>query len=137
LVLVACDGPAPSDPPAVDPEEVGTFEIVPDWPRLPPGVELGHVLAVAVHPDGRVYVAHSADRESPNDSPIDEPPILVIDPESGELLDALGAGLFLYPHGLSFDDEGRLWVVDADADRVVRLDADGRIDLVLGAEEGR
>jgi hypothetical protein len=58
-----------------------------------------------------------------------------LDADSGALLDRLGAGLFRYPHGLSFDAQGRLWVVDSDADRVVRLDDDGNVELVLGRGE--
>src|SRR5690606_27220304 len=105
---------------------------VQDWSRLPPGVSLGRVLSVAVHPDGRVFVSHDAGHPSPNAEPIAEPTIFVLDADSGELLEMLGAGLFRYPHGLSFDAEGRLWVTDSDSDRVVRLDDDGAIELVLG-----
>lgn len=109
-----------------------SHELVADWPRLPPGVSFGRVLSVAVHPDGRVFVSHDAGRPSPNAEPILEPTIFVLDADSGELLETLGAGLFRYPHGLSFDAEGRLWVTDSDSDRVVRLGDDGGIDRVLG-----
>lgn len=110
-----------------------SHEAVPDWPRLPSGVSFGRVLAVAVHPDGRVFVSHDAGHPSPNAEPIAEPTIFVLDAESGDLLDTLGAGLFRYPHGLSFDAEGRLWVTDSDSDRIVRLSDDGTIELVLGS----
>lgn len=127
VCLVACaqDPPAPTLP-------VSSHRLVEDWPKLPAGVQFGKVLAVAVHPDGRVFVAHDAGHGSPNRQPIPEAPIFVLDPQSGELLQTLGAGLFRYPHGLNFDSAGRLWVTDSDADRVVRLDENGQIDLVLG-----
>lgn len=109
-----------------------SHRVVPDWPRIPQGVSFGRVLSVAVHPDGRVFVSHDAGHPSPNAQPIAEPTIFVLDADRGELLETLGAGLFRYPHALSFDGHGRLWVVDSDADRVVRLDDDGAIELVLG-----
>lgn len=109
-----------------------SHQLVADWPRLPPGVDFGRVLSVAVHPDGRVFVSHDAGHPSPNAQPIAEPTIFVLDADSGALLQTLGAGLFRYPHGLNFDAQGRLWVVDSDADRVVRLGDDGAVELVLG-----
>lgn len=130
-VLVACDGPSPSDPPTND-VSTTTLEVVQGWPVLPDDVELGRVLAVAVHPDGRVFVAHAAGYESPNEERIPTSPILVFDPDTGELLDAFGEDLFLYPHGLSFDTRGRLWVTDSDGGVAVRLDAEGRVELTIG-----
>lgn len=131
VLAAGCDGPVGTDPGQA--AEASAFVVQEGWPRLPDGMRLGRVLGVAVHPDGRVFVSHAAGRESPNDEPIDEPVILVFDPKTGELLDSLGAGLFLYPHSLTFDPAGRLWVTDSDANRVVRLDEAGQVDLVLGA----
>lgn len=127
IILASCA----EEPPAMlfpEPSHV----LVADWPQLPTGVSFGRVLSVAVHPDGRVFVSHDAGRPSPNAEPIAEPTIFVLDADSGELLETLGAGLFRYPHGLSFDPQGRLWVTDSDSDRVVRRGSDGAIDLVLG-----
>jgi sugar lactone lactonase YvrE len=127
MLLVGC---AEEPRPVVLPEP--SHELVTDWPRLPPGVSFGRVLSVAVHPDGRVFVSHDAGHPSPNAEPIPEATIAVLHADSGELLETLGAGLFRYPHGLSFDAAGRLWVVDSDANRVVRLGEDGVPELVLG-----
>jgi hypothetical protein len=127
IVLASC-----AEEPRSTPFPEPRHELVAGWPRLPPGVSFGRVLAVAVHPDGRVFVSHDAGRSSPNTEPIPEATIFVLDADSGELLDTLGAGLFRYPHGLSFDAAGRLWVTDSDSDRVVRLGDDGAIQLVLG-----
>lgn len=131
VALVACDGPTPSDPPVGEPP-AASLEVVQGWPVLPDDVELGRVLAVAVHPDGRVFVAHAAGYESPNEERIPTSPILVFDPDTGELLDAFGEDLFLYPHGLAFDGRGRLWVTDSDGGVAVRLDEQGRVELSIG-----
>jgi sugar lactone lactonase YvrE len=129
-VLAACDGPVASDPPTGG--AASTLELAEGWPLLPDGVELGRVLGVAVHPDGRVFVAHAAGHDSPNEERIATNPILVFDPDTGELLDSLGQDLFFYPHGLTFDSRGRLWVTDSDGGVVVRLDEQGRVELSLG-----
>jgi DNA-binding beta-propeller fold protein YncE len=127
IVLSSC-----AEDPPVTPFPEPSHQLVAGWPRLPPGVSFGRVLSVAVHPDGRVFVSHDAGHPSPNAEPIAEPTIFVLDADSGELLETLGGGLFRYPHGLSFDAEGQLWVTDSDSDRVVRLGDDGTIELVLG-----
>ena len=129
--LASCDGPVTSDPPS-GVESAAALELVEGWPVLPDDVELGRVLAVAVHPDGRVFVAHAAGYESPNEDRIPTSPILVFDPDTGELLDAFGEDLFLYPHGLAFDGRGRLWVTDSDGGVAVRLDELGRVELSIG-----
>jgi sugar lactone lactonase YvrE len=127
IILASC-----AEEPRSTPFPEPSHQLVAEWPRLPPGVSFGRVLSVAVHPDGRVFVSHDAGRPSPNAEPIPEPTIFVLDADGGELLETLGAGLFRYPHGLAFDADGRLWVTDSDADRVVRLGDDGAIELVLG-----
>lgn len=133
--LLSCDVaaiPTPADPAA--PADDG-FEPAPDWPRLPAGKQLGRVLGVAVAPDGRVWVSHTADGGARNTTPIPGPTLAVLDPTTGELLAEHGAGMFLLPHGLSFDGDGRLWVTDADANAVVVLDVTSspRVVLRLGA----
>lgn len=135
-LVCACllaNGCAESPPSADLPQS--DYRVVEAWPKLPAGVKFGRVLSVAVHPDGRVFVSHDAGHASPNSEPIAEDTIFVLDPDSGELLSRLGAGLFRYPHSLTFDAEGRLWVTDSDANRIVRLDENGTIDRELGGSE--
>ncbi len=111
-----------------------SFSAVPDWPRLPAGTTFGRVLGVAVAPDGKIWVSHTADGDARNAAPIGGATLAVLDPDTGELLEEKGAGLFRLPHALAFDDEGLLWVTDADANRIVVLDRDGRVVRTLGEE---
>jgi DNA-binding beta-propeller fold protein YncE len=124
--IAAADGRASAD--------AASFTVVADWPKLPAGTTFGRVLGVAVAPDGRVWVSHTADGEARNEAPIQSATLAVLDPDTGELLEQRGAGLFRLPHALAFDDEGLLWVTDADANRVVVLDRDGRVVRTLGVE---
>lgn len=132
VALVSCDVP----PISVAPEEAGaeTFTPDPDWPKLPPGKAFGRVLGVAVAPDGRVWVSHSADGEARNTAPIRGATLAVLDPDTGALLAEHGAGQFQLPHAIAFDDEGLLWVTDADANRIVVLDPAGRVVRTIGAD---
>jgi len=130
---VSCDEAALSAP---DGAEADRLEIVADWPRLPPGKTFGRVLGVAVAPDGRVWVAHTANGQARNTRPISGPTLAVLDAATGELVAEHGAGLFRLPHALAFDEAGRLWVTDADANEIVVLDVTGTPNVVqrLGAE---
>jgi outer membrane protein assembly factor BamB len=103
------------------PEAAGCdYAVVPGWPALDgtPGLE---PLAVAVDAE-RVYVGHQG-----------EPPsIWVLDRESGRRLDVLAEGRFERPHGLFVDRDGTLWVADDRGDRILHLDAEGRVLGTLG-----
>ena len=92
----------------------------PEWPQLPMGASFGETSSVAVDARGHVFVGH----RGPN-------PIMEFEP-GGKLVRAWGNGMFGRVHGLKFDREGSLWVVD-DADHVaVKMDEKGRVRLVLG-----
>ncbi|HSO39008.1 MAG TPA: hypothetical protein VLT33_41045 [Labilithrix sp.] len=136
VVLVSCDvEPIPAPSASVD-AGAQDFEVVPDWPRLPAGKVFGRVLGVAVAPDGRVWVSHTANGEARNTEPITGPTLAVLDPATGELLAEHGAGMFKLPHALAFDRDGRLWVTDADANELVVLDVTStpRVVLRIGAD---
>jgi peptidylamidoglycolate lyase len=129
LTALSCgEGSAAVDP---GPTPGTSYAAVEGWPRLPPGLALGRVTAVAIDASGFVYVAHDAGAGG-GEGPIEAPTILVFDPGSGELVRSLGAGLFRMPHGLAFDRNDHLWVTDSDANRIYELDREGRVLRTLG-----
>ncbi|WP_437727472.1 hypothetical protein [Sorangium sp. So ce861] len=132
LVAGALSGACTSRPPAADDAPVGPYEVVDGWPRVPEGMVFGPALDVAVDGRGRVLVSHAAGRTSGNDAPIGEATILVFDPETGELLDAWGEELFVYPHGIEVDRNGFVWVTDSEQNRVFKLTAEGKVVMTLG-----
>ncbi len=138
LAVFACLAASCDVAPIATPESgdvAESFALVSDWPRLPAGRTLGRVLGVAVAPDGRVWISHTADGGARNTRPIGGKTIAVLDPDTGEVEDELGEGLFQLPHALAFDDEGLLWVTDADANRVIVLDPRSRaVVRRIGAE---
>jgi hypothetical protein len=63
-------------------------------------------------------------------------PILKFD-ASGKLVKKFGAGLFVFPHGLSVDFEGNVWVTDgvgrgAKGQTVHKFSPDGKLLMTLG-----
>jgi DNA-binding beta-propeller fold protein YncE len=103
--------------------------------QLPAGRAWGGTTAVAIDRDGKsIWVFERCGGESCADSKL--PPILHFDP-SGKLLRNFGAGMFVFPHGIAVDDDGNVWVADADGkngkgQQVVKFSPTGKVLLTLG-----
>jgi DNA-binding beta-propeller fold protein YncE len=103
--------------------------------QLPSGRAWGGTTAVAVDADGKsVWVFERCGAESCIDSNL--PPILHFDP-SGKLIASFGAGMFVFPHGITIDREGNVWVADADGKngkghQVIKFSPTGKVLMRLG-----
>jgi sugar lactone lactonase YvrE len=127
LSLAACDALPPRE--AVPPLAVDS-----GWPTIPAGAKFGEVSAVDVDADGNVWVLHRAGRvwEEPfPTTPIADPTVFKFAAD-GTLLAQWGAGLFIMPHGLSIDADGKVWITDVAREQVMRFSADGALELTLG-----
>jgi sugar lactone lactonase YvrE len=110
------------------------------WGRLPEGRTWGATSAVYPSPDGRtVWVGERCGANSCADRD-DVAPILRFDLD-GNLLDAFGEGLILWPHGMHVDRDGNVWVTDAvgfgqtpegRGHVVLKFSPDGNLLLTLG-----
>ena len=106
-----------------------------DWGELPRGISWAAV--TAVEPDHNaevIYVVHRCFENSCAGRP--EAPILKYDMH-GNLLEAFGRGLFVFPHGASVDHEGNLWVTDARGNgeighQVFKFSPRGEVLMTLG-----
>lgn len=98
------------------------YRSVENWAKLPGGRSWGSVSGVAIGPDGKsIWVAERCGAFAPpsamkpgqpfacEGSNLD--PILKFD-ETGKLVKSFGAGMFIFPHGISVDQEGNVWVTD-------------------------
>ena len=112
------------------------YRLVPNWPRLPDGLILGQVTGVDVASNGDMYVFHRAERfwggEEIELELIASPTVLVLDSETGEVIDQWGAGTFVMPHGLTVDDEDNVWLTDVGLHQVFKFDSEGNPLLTLG-----
>lgn len=104
------------------------------WPTIPADAKFGEVSAVDVDREGNIFVLHRAGRvwEEPFPTePIADPTVFVFSPD-GELVARWGAGLFIMPHGISIDAEGKVWITDVAHEQVFRFSHDGQQELVMG-----
>jgi len=110
---------------------------------VPPGMKsLGAVSGVKVGPDNNIYVFHRCAGNSCTGHG-DVPPIIVFSPR-GKLVKTMGAGMFVWPHGISVMPDLSVWVTDAvgangvdqknpaKGHQVLHLDKNGKLLLALG-----
>ena len=91
--------------------------------------------AVAVDSDGKsVRAFERCGTESLAKAQL--PPVLRFVP-SGKLLASVGAGMFVFPHGIAVDQDRNVWVANGNAMNgkgqvVVKLSPSGKVPLAMG-----
>jgi peptidylamidoglycolate lyase len=112
------------------------YYLVSNWPQLPEGLTLGQVAGVDVARNGNVFVFHRAERvwngEEIELEFIASPTVLVLDSESGEVIEQWGAEMFVMPHGLTIDQGDHLWLTDVGLHQVFKFDARGNLLMTVG-----
>jgi DNA-binding beta-propeller fold protein YncE len=96
------------------------YAVDPEWPRLPAGWTFEETPGVAVDSREHAFVFHRGPHS-----------IMEFD-KAGNLVRTWGDGVFVRPHGLRFDPEGNLWAADDQGHIVVKMDALGRVRMVMG-----
>lgn len=122
--LAAVAGAAVLSPSADKGERVPRYEVVAAWPRLPDGLKLGPVSAVAADASDRIYVFHRGGKQ----------PILVFD-KDGKFLRSWGDGLVKTAHGLRIDRDNNVWITDIGTHQVTKFDSQGKVLLTLGKKD--
>jgi DNA-binding beta-propeller fold protein YncE len=90
--------------------------------QLPPGVNFGAVSGIAINSKGNIFVLNRGPQ-----------PLMEFD-GGGKFVRALGGGLLERPHGLRIDAADNIWIADGGAHIVLKLNAQGRIVMVLGTK---
>jgi DNA-binding beta-propeller fold protein YncE len=121
VALVA--GAAVLAPSADKGDAIPRYEVVADWPRLPDGLKLGPVAAVATDSSDRVYVFHRGKQ-----------PILVFD-RDGKFLRSWGDDRVKTAHGLRVDRDDNVWITDIGNHTVTKFDSQGKVLLTLGKKD--
>lgn len=121
---------------ATPPPSGEVFHPVSNWPAVQDGVIIGQVAGVALDSSGTVFVFHRAEKiwegEELTLETIPSSTILVLDGETGTLIDQWGASLFVMPHGLTIDQDDNLWLTDVGLHQVFKYDRSGNLLMVLG-----
>ena len=126
----------PSQPSASLPNPFGAPIL--DWSRLPSGSEGGgHVAGIEVGPRGEIWAIGRCGTSSCDQSNLAF--VNLLDIATGKPVRSIGAGLFVFPHGLHIDREGNVWITDAASSKdgtkgqqVVKLSPEGRVLMRLG-----
>ena len=103
-----------------------TYELVPDWAKIPASLKVGFTHGVAVDSQNRVYVFTQSIREPVN-------AMLVFD-EDGTFIKTWNNNYEKGAHGLTLVKEGSeefLWLCDYSTQRVVKTTLDGEEILTL------
>jgi sugar lactone lactonase YvrE len=86
------------------------YETVRNWGTLPNGRKWGSVSAVDVDVDGKhIWAGDRCGANSCAGSDVD--PIVKLDPD-GKVVQSFGAGMMIWPHGMTVDRQGNVWVAD-------------------------
>jgi sugar lactone lactonase YvrE len=110
------------------------YRTVANWGQLPEGRTWGSTSAVDVDRAGNIWVAERCGANTCAGKT--DAPILKFDP-SGKLLTSFGAGMFVFPHGISVDPDGNVWITDGQGrdgkgQQVFKFSPDGKVLLTLG-----
>ncbi len=126
VALAQADAPPNSQP--------NPYRTVEHWYQLPAGRAMGSTSSVAVSRDGHIWVVDRCGANSCAGS--DLAPILEFAP-SGKLLRSMGAGMFVFPHSVTFDQDGNFWITDGQGrdgkgHQVFKFSPQGKVLMVLG-----
>lgn len=133
-VLASVAGAAAQDAP-------NPYTTIDKWGQLPAGRTWGATSAVYPAKDGNIWVAERCGQNNCAGSDLD--PVLLFTPD-GKLIRSFGKGQILWPHGITADRDGNVWITDARGEngkghQVYKFSPDGKLLLTLGKPgvEGR
>jgi len=109
------------------------FDSVPDFLKLPEGVNFGEVPGVAVNSKGHVFVfTRSNTAGGPAYAPA-AAQLLEFD-ASGKFLREVGKGLYAWAeaHTVRIDKDDNIWAIDKGSDMVIKFNQAGRVTMVFG-----
>jgi hypothetical protein len=108
-----------------------------NWGTLPDGRTWGSTAGIEIGPKGEVWAIDRCGANTCDNSNL--PPIHLLDLSTGKPLKSIGAGMFVFPHGLHVDRDGNIWVTDGQSSKdgtkgqqVIKLSPDGKVLMKLG-----
>ena len=109
------------------------FQSVPEFLKLPAGMNFGEVSGVAVDSNGHVFVfTRSNSAHGPAFGPAASQ-LLEFGPK-GQFIREIGAGLYgwSFAHTVRIDGDDNIWAVDKGSDMIIKFNQAGRVVWVFG-----
>ena len=118
-------------------DTITKYELVKNWLKLPGNFVLGNSTGIGIDTNQNIFIFHRADREWPlfGSMPhtyISAKTILMVDRESGKILNSWGDNLFIMPHGLTVDNDNNVWVTDVGLHQVFKFNHEGKLLMKIG-----
>jgi len=134
-VFVAPAGRAQAPAPQGSAPEI-RFDSVPDFLKLPPGVNFGEVPGVAVDSKGHVYVFSRSGSASGPAFGATAAQLLEFGPK-GDFIREIGKDLYgwAFAHSVRIDRNDHIWAIDKGSDMVIRFNQAGRVHWVFGRRQ--
>jgi sugar lactone lactonase YvrE len=135
LIALMATGAVYSQNAAPNNSQPNPYRSIENWAKMPEGRSWGSTAGVWIDRDGTsIWVAERCGANNCAESNL--PPVLKFD-ASGKLVTSFGAGMFVFPHGISVDPEGNVWVTDGQGKdgkghQVFKFSPDGKVLMTLG-----
>lgn len=116
---------------------MNNYQLLRNWPNLPDSFKLGNPTGIGIDTNQNIFIFHRADRAWPligsmPDTYISSKTILMLDRDSGKILNSWGDSLFIMPHGLTVDMNNNIWVTDVGLHQVFKFSHEGNLLMSLG-----
>jgi hypothetical protein len=129
------------DEPAGPPVQMATapaipFDSVPDFLKLPEGMNFGEVPGVAVNSKGHLFVFTRSNSAYGPAYGATAAQLLEFGPK-GEFIREVGKQLYAwsFAHSVRIDKDDNIWAIDKGSDMVVRMSPQGRVVWVFGRRQ--
>src|ERR1700688_2884389 len=118
------------------------FDSVPEFLKLPPGMNFGEVPGVAVNSKGHVFVFTRSNTATGPAYGAAAAQLFEFGPK-GECLREIGKGLYAWSeaHSVRIDKDDNIWAIDKGSDMIIKFNQAGRVIMTFGrraesADEG-
>jgi peptidylamidoglycolate lyase len=114
--------------------EIPRYYLDQGWPQLS-GYPLSQPSGLGIDTSQNIFVFNRTGRTWTEPFPdllIPENTILLLDRETGRMLNSWGANLFIMPHGLTVDHQNNVWVTDVSLQEVFKFSHDGKLIMKIG-----
>ena len=120
---------------AQQPAPLITYDSVPNFLKLPPGMYLGEAAGVAVNSKGHIFVLSRGNTTGPAYGAA-AAQLLEFGPD-GRYIREIGKNLYAwsFAHAVRVDKEDNIWAIDKGSDTIVKFNPQGRVLMVFGRKK--